>query len=73
MLLFSRGNEVMSVLVGIIIGSATSSDKVMLLRKEKQLTRGLEGALNVCLLSSLSAAQTGCSLICELVVDNFIT
>lgn len=72
-LLFSRGNEVMSLLVGIITGSATSSEKMTLLRKEKQLMRGLEGALNVCLLSSPSAAQAGCSFICKLVVDNFIT
>lgn len=41
-LLFSRGNEVMSLLVAIIIGSATSSEKVALLRKEKQLMRNLE-------------------------------
>ena len=68
-LLFSRGNEVMSLLVGII-GSATSSEKVTLFRKEKRLTRGLEDALNVCLLSSLPAVQAGSS---ELVVDNFIT
>lgn len=58
-LLFSRGNEVISLLVGITIGSATSSEKVMLLRNEKQLTRGPEGAVNVRLLSSLSAAQAG--------------
>lgn len=71
-LLFSRGNEVMSLLVGIT-GSATSLEKVTLLRKEKQLTKRLEGTLNVCVLSSLPAVQAGCSFICELVVDNFIT
>lgn len=38
-LLFSKGNEVMSLLVGIT-ASAMSSEKVTLLRKEKQLMRG---------------------------------
>lgn len=61
----------MSLLLGIIIGSAMSSEKVTLLRKEKQLMRGLEGALNVCVLSSIPAVQAGYSF--ELVVDNFIT
>lgn len=63
----------MSLLVAIIIGSATSSEKVILLRKEKQLMRNLEGASYVCLHSSLTAVQAGCSFISELVVDNFIT
>lgn len=35
--------------------------------------RGLEGTLNVGMLSSLLAVQAGCSFIWELVVDNFIT
>lgn len=38
-LLFSKGNEVMSLLVGIT-ASAMSSEKVTLLGKEKQLMRG---------------------------------
>lgn len=38
-LLFSKGNEVMSLLVGIA-ASAMSSEKVTLLRKEKQLMGG---------------------------------
>lgn len=54
----------MALLVGIIIGSATSSEKVTLLRKEKQLTRGLEGALSVCVLSPVPAVRAGCSSVC---------
>lgn len=62
----------MSLLVAII-GSATSSEKVTFLRKEKQLMRNLEGASYVCLHSSLTAVRAGCSFISELLGDNFIT